>query len=246
MQTGELIGSGRTADVFAINDRWVLRRYRNGRDATAEAVVMTHLAAHGYPVPQVRQVTGDGTAPRTDLVMRRLSGPSMLEALMEGAITTEEAGTMLAELLHRLHAVPTRVSTDPADRILHLDLHPGNVILTPDGPVVIDWPNAEEGPAGLDWGMSALILAQVAVDPAIGPAAPGARSLLAALLAGRTARGPAAGPGDAARPEGAAGLGDADAALLAQAKEKRAADPHLSEREVRLLDDALALVLELA
>lgn len=29
--------------------------------------------------------------------------------------------------------------------------------------MVIDWPNAEEGPPALDWAMSAVILAQVAV-----------------------------------------------------------------------------------
>jgi aminoglycoside phosphotransferase (APT) family kinase protein len=28
---------------------------------------------------------------------------------------------------------------------VHLDLHPGNVILTASGPMVIDWPNAARG-----------------------------------------------------------------------------------------------------
>ncbi|MFI0517473.1 phosphotransferase [Streptomyces sp. WSLK1-5] len=71
--------------------------------------------------------------------------------------------TSCTRLLHRLHSVPARVSADPANRILHLDLHPDNVMLTSGTPVVIDWRNTEEGPPGLDWGMSALILAQVAV-----------------------------------------------------------------------------------
>uniref|UniRef100_UPI0004CD95CF phosphotransferase n=1 Tax=Streptomyces aureocirculatus TaxID=67275 RepID=UPI0004CD95CF len=127
MQTGGLLGSGRSADVFAIDDHWVLRRYRDGGDVTAEAAVMAYLAEHGYP------------------------------------ITTEEAGAGLADLLHRLHSVPARVSADPVNRILHLDLHPDNVMLTSGRPVVIDWRNTEEGPPGLDWAMSALILAQVAV-----------------------------------------------------------------------------------
>ncbi|MFF4396554.1 phosphotransferase family protein [Streptomyces sp. NPDC001480] len=69
----------------------------------------------------------------------------------------------LARLLRLLHAVPARDSADPGARVLHLDLHPDNVILTPDGPRVIDWSNAEDGPPGLDWGTSAVILAQVAV-----------------------------------------------------------------------------------
>jgi aminoglycoside phosphotransferase (APT) family kinase protein len=49
-------------------------------------------------------------------------------------------------------------------RVLHLDLHPDNVILTYRGPVLIDWRNATEGPPDLDVALSALILAQVAVD----------------------------------------------------------------------------------
>ncbi|WP_031130097.1 phosphotransferase, partial [Streptomyces aureocirculatus] len=120
---------------------------------------------HGYPVPRLRDpaASGGSTAPRTDLVMQRLHGPSMLQALLQGTITTEEAGAELADLLHRLHSVPARVSADPVTRILHLDLHPDNVMLTSGTPVVIDWRNTEEGPPGLDWAMSALILAQVAV-----------------------------------------------------------------------------------
>jgi Ser/Thr protein kinase RdoA (MazF antagonist) len=37
-----------------------------------------------------------------------------------------------------------------ADRLLHLDLHPRNVLLSPRGPYVIDWANAARGPAALD------------------------------------------------------------------------------------------------
>ena len=33
---------------------------------------------------------------------------------------------------------------------MHLDLHPGNVMHTSDGPVVIDWSNAAVGAAALD------------------------------------------------------------------------------------------------
>lgn len=105
----------------------------------------------------------------------------MLESLLSGALAAEEAGAMIAGLLTDLHTIPARVSQDPEDRILHLDLHPDNVMLTPDGPVVIDWRTTAEGPPALDRAMSSLILAQVAVDPA-SPSAAGARSLLKALL----------------------------------------------------------------
>ena len=66
MRTGRLLGSGRSADVYEIDEAWVLRRDRGGwGDATAEAVVMRHVHEHGYPVPGVRAAT------RADLVMER-------------------------------------------------------------------------------------------------------------------------------------------------------------------------------
>ncbi|KUM81019.1 hypothetical protein AQI70_03230 [Streptomyces curacoi] len=71
-----------------------------------------------------------------------------------------EAGGILARLPRQLHGVPARRSQGS---VLHLDLHPDNVTLTPDGPYVIDWDNARDGDPGLDWGSSAVILAQVAV-----------------------------------------------------------------------------------
>jgi Phosphotransferase enzyme family len=54
-----------------------------------------------------------------------------------------------------------------------MDLHPDNVILTSDGPVVIDWRNATEDPPALDLAMTALILAQVSLsgDPFVADAA---------------------------------------------------------------------------
>ncbi|WP_213012987.1 phosphotransferase, partial [Paractinoplanes toevensis] len=47
--------------------------------------------------------------------------------------------------------------------IVHLDLHPENVLLTRRGPVVIDWCNAGDGAGDLDTALSAIILAQVAI-----------------------------------------------------------------------------------
>ncbi|MFY4721331.1 phosphotransferase family protein [Streptomyces sp. LaBMicrA B280] len=174
---GKLLGSGRTADIYEIDGAWVLRRDREGwGDAAAEAAVMTYVRRHGYPVPRVRP-----TGSRTELVLERLSGPTLLAALVEGRVDPAEAGALLAGLLRRLHALPGRDPADPGARVLHLDLHPDNVMLTPDGPRVIDWSNARDGHPGLDWGMSAVILGQVAVG-STGLAGP-ARALLGALLA---------------------------------------------------------------
>ncbi|WP_406460223.1 phosphotransferase [Streptomyces sp. NBC_01622] len=219
--TGKLIGSGRTADVYEIDETWVLRRSREDwGDAAAEGAVMEHVRAYGYPVPRVRVRPGDSLTPRTDLVMERLAGPTMLEALAAGSIDVREAGTVLAALLRQLHAVPGR---RPGTRVLHLDLHPENVILTPAGPRVIDWGTAEDGDPGLDWGLSAVILAQVAVDDQ--PIAEPARAVLAALLA------------DPA---------DLTAAGLEEARRRRAANPTMTLREVELLGAAAELIRSLA
>ncbi|WP_441246769.1 phosphotransferase [Kitasatospora sp. McL0602] len=216
MMIGELIGTGRTADVFALDDGRVLRRYRNGLDATGEAAVMAHLAAHGYPVPAVWPGEAAG-----DLVMQRLSGVTMLEALTGGTMTAERAGELMAELLRQLHAVPARFAADPGHRILHLDFHPDNIVLTPDGPVVIDWATAQEGPPGLDTAMSALILAQAVLTmPAV---AAGALPVLVSLVRH---------------------LGGAGGMHLAEAMARRAANPTLSREETGRLDEAVALVVE--
>ncbi|MEV6505667.1 phosphotransferase [Streptomyces sp. NPDC051642] len=217
---GKLIGSGRTADVYEIDEAWVLRRNREDwGDAAAEGAVMEHVRAYGYPVPRVRM--GDAGTSRTDLVMERLTGPTMVEAFVAGAIDAVEAGTVLASLLRQLHAVPGR---RPGTRVLHLDLHPENVLLTPDGPRVIDWGTAEDGDPGLDWGLSAMILAQVAVDDDR-PVAEPARAMLVSLLAG---------------PSGLTGEG------LTEARRRRAVNPTMTAREVELLGVAEELVRSVA
>ncbi|WP_433434319.1 phosphotransferase [Nonomuraea sp. CA-141351] len=221
MEIGELLGSGRTADVYAIDGERVLRRYRIGIDARREAAVMAYVAEHGFPVPDLYP----GAGPATDLMMGRLTGPTMLRALVDGGITPEEVGAVLARLLLRLHEIPARASEDPGDRVLHLDLHPDNVMLTHRGPVVIDWCNSQEGPPGADCAMSAMIIAQVAVDEG-DEFAGTARAVLVALLAGLG---------------GAMDFGEG----LEQARVGRGANPTLSEREVSLLDDAVRLIRDL-
>lgn len=209
-----LLASGRDADVFALDARRVLRRYRDGGDVAAEATLMAYLAGCGFPVPIVHAARG------TDLVMERLEGPTMLSALVAGDLRIAQAAELLADLHRRLHEVPPRVTRDPSTRMLHLDLHPDNVMLSARGPVVIDWRNAREGPPDLDLAMSAVILAQVAVDPAHPMAAPAA-SLLSEFL-NRTGGDP---------------LSAVDAAVAL-----RRANPTLTPDEVDRLPAALAIV----
>lgn len=159
-----VIAVGRTADVLDLGDGRVLRRYRDpGQDCTAEAELMRHLAEAGFPVPEVHAAEG------TDLVLARVVGPTLAEAALSGAIPSADAGALLAELHDLLDSVPPppMVTRHPSSdggrtpRIVHLDLHPENVLLASGGPVVIDWTNASVGPGGLDRAMTGLVLAEV-------------------------------------------------------------------------------------
>ncbi|WP_125776864.1 phosphotransferase [Antribacter gilvus] len=150
----KLIAAGREADVYLVDDERVLRRNRGGRSAVEEGTRIRALHAAGYPVPRVGSVDGP------DIVMERVTGPTLSEALLSGSATAADAARLLARLHDDLHAIPW-----PDGPLIHLDLHPENVLLGPGGPVVIDWANARPGPAGLDVAMTLLILAQVVVTP---------------------------------------------------------------------------------
>lgn len=174
---GRLIASGRAADVYDLGDGTVLRRYRERRhDPRHEAKVMAHLAEHGVPVPQVHDLRASHDA-ATDIVMDRVDGDTMLADLGQRPWMVVPHARRLARLQQEIAAVPAptwmlspgwtpRVGDDPAraDRVVHLDLHPANVILSPGGPVVIDWTNATGGPAGFDAAMSYVVMATYEVD----------------------------------------------------------------------------------
>ena len=118
---------------------------------------MEHARAHGYPVPAARALTD------TDIVMGRAEGPTMLGDMMRNPRRMRRHAAMLAMLLDRLHAIPAPdwlpSLLGEGDALLHLDMHPENVILTASGPVVIDWPNAARGPAAADVAHTWIVLA---------------------------------------------------------------------------------------
>lgn len=149
---GPLLASGRAADVFDIGDGRVLRRYREATpDTELEARVMGHVASVGYPVPKVHSVDG------ADIVMDRVEGSTMIESLEAAPWKVLHYARVLARLQRRLAQIasPSWLLADTADpehhhSVLHLDMHPMNVIMSPGGPVVIDWTNAAGGPPGFD------------------------------------------------------------------------------------------------
>lgn len=153
---GPLLGRGRAADVYDIGGGRVLRRYRTDHDSTPEAEVMAHLATHGFPVPAVHDVDG------RDIVMDRVDGSSQLDDLQRRPWHVSRHGRTLADLHRRLDQVPPPAGQQ--GRIVHLDLHPGNVLLTSGGPVLIDWSNARTGDAAEDVATTWMLLATARPD----------------------------------------------------------------------------------
>jgi aminoglycoside phosphotransferase (APT) family kinase protein len=178
---GPILASGRDVDVYALDDERVLRRNRLGRSAAHEALIVRHVTAYGFPAPLVFRAEGP------DLEMERLHGPTLLQSLAAQEIGVREGARILADLHTRLHAIPALelpgFPTQPGDVVVHLDLHPANIVLTEQhGPALVDWVNARAGSGSLDVAMTALIVAEVAAD-AGGEYSEAARALLVAFLA---------------------------------------------------------------
>jgi aminoglycoside phosphotransferase (APT) family kinase protein len=208
------LASGREADVFALDDKRVLRRYRRAADTTGEAAAMAYVGGLGYPVPEVFAAQGN------EMVLERLDGPTMAQAMAAGQTSIEAGAETLANLIRGLHELPPWPGDATGGSVLHLDLHPENVMLTGAGPMVIDWCNARIGDADLDTGLSALILAQVAID-GTHPMAAFAGDFLDALL-------PLL-PGDPVR-------------LLDQVVEFRAGQLTMGANDIAVLDEAAAWI----
>jgi aminoglycoside phosphotransferase (APT) family kinase protein len=140
--------AGRASEILDLGGGRVLRRFKAGGNPQREALVMRHAATQGFLVPAVLEVRPDA------LVLEYVEGPTMLEA--PGPI--EDGAALLASLHRELHKIDAPPNLG-AGRLLHMDFHPGNVILSPRGPVVIDWAIARAGEPVLDVAMTWVICA---------------------------------------------------------------------------------------
>ncbi len=86
------IASGREADIFAVDDDRVLRRYRRVADVTDEAEAMAYVAGLGFPVPAVYEAHG------RDMVLERLHGPTMTRAMRDRDLAIDDGAAMPADL----------------------------------------------------------------------------------------------------------------------------------------------------
>ena len=135
---------GRASSITDLGDGTILRV---GGHPEREAAIMELARAHGFPVPRVHEVRPDA------LVLERIDGSTMGQALMRRPWELRRHVRTLADLHARLHSIPLDGGT-----LIHFDLHPDNVLVTRRGPVVIDWTNARGGSAAADVAMTWLIL----------------------------------------------------------------------------------------
>ena len=84
--------------------------------------------------------------------------------------------------------LPKHIATDvlalidrlaPGDGLCHCDLSPGNVIMTAEGPKLVDWAGAMRAPAALDLGFLHVILSELAPEIADNPERPRATNAAA-------------------------------------------------------------------
>jgi len=80
-----------------------------------------------------------------------------------GASVPKHIVTGILALIERLQ---------PGDGLCHGDLHSGNVIMTAEGPKIVDWGWAVRGPAALDLGFSHVIHTEIAPRRAENPQRP--------------------------------------------------------------------------
>jgi tRNA A-37 threonylcarbamoyl transferase component Bud32 len=146
-----------------------------------EARVMEYVRARGYPVPAVDEVSEDGL----QLVMQRIDGLNMVDTLISRPWVVRHYGRLLADLHHSLHELPPPgwlpvSALGQGNRIVHLDLHPLNVIMSSTGPVVIDWTNARRGDPTTDLALTWVLLeaGSISTNRAVGVLLRRARRLL--------------------------------------------------------------------
>jgi Ser/Thr protein kinase RdoA (MazF antagonist) len=99
-----------------------------------------------------------------------------LRAAIEATLRFNDRGlpkhiaTSILALIERL---------SPGDGLCHCDIHPGNVILTAEGPRLIDWGGAVRAPGWLDLATCHLIMSEIGPEVA---GHPGPRATAAAML----------------------------------------------------------------
>ena len=99
-----------------------------------------------------------------------------LREYMEDALRRDD-GKLPKHIATDVLALIDRLS--PGDGLCHCDLSPGNVIMTAEGPKLVDWTFAMRAPAAVDLGFLHVILSELAPEIADNPERPRATNAAA-------------------------------------------------------------------
>jgi Ser/Thr protein kinase RdoA (MazF antagonist) len=120
--------------------------------------LLTIIGRKPWRVFRAASITGQVHAQLHDVV-----APPALPSLKDRI-----RGAMLNPLVppHVVRFAMQRLDTLPdGDRLLHGDFHPGNILMSPHGPIVIDWPDATRGDPHADIARTVLLIRGGALPP---------------------------------------------------------------------------------
>jgi uncharacterized protein (TIGR02172 family) len=194
---GELIGRGRTAEIFAWGDGQALKLYYVGWPSSgveAEADQSRRIYQAGLPAPAVDSVIT--VEDRYGILYERVEGPTLLNQLGTQPWLVIRMAHLLAELHVQIHSLrvfglpsqrvrlekkikaartlPENVAQAALDQlaqlpdcdaVCHGDFHPDNIVLSPRGPVIIDWSEATHGDPLADVARTSLLFQLATLPP---------------------------------------------------------------------------------
>ncbi len=189
-RAGQLLGYGRTAEIFLWGDNRIVKLFRENwplHSVEEEARIGKAVHETGLPVPAVEGLLEfDG---RRGIVYERVEGRTMLEQFSGKPWTILRLIRLFTRLHiamheHRIPGLPSQreriaeeiqdasilspgireaamsiLENSPDDDMLcHGDFHPDQIIMSPRGPVIIDWATATHGSPIADVATTSLLL----------------------------------------------------------------------------------------
>lgn len=165
LKESNLLAEGSHSRVYSISDRLVVRQLKSFSGTYPNADLIAHLKKMGYPTPALYEARQD------KLVMERVHGPTLLQSLIAQETSLSEGIDIIVDLHEQLHAInPPEITSisgwaGHGDRIIHMDIHPGTIVMTNTGPQLVSWEDSQYGLAELDVASTALVFAMVATYP---------------------------------------------------------------------------------
>lgn len=194
MQKGRLLARGNTAEIYEWGDREVVKIFVTPERIMNEVENSNIVYDMGLPVPRVIDVVelenGQGIVyEKVEGLTLMRSIKASESSLLEHAnlmaklhadlhrVTTAITPNLKSELSHgilrermlsadqRSEAVETLRRLPEGNTICHYDFHPDNIIMSPNGPIIIDWLNALVGHPDADVMRTLVILRSRSLPP---------------------------------------------------------------------------------